>query len=235
MSNKLKYRTYVRSIEQKMFISEKRIFKIYREDVKMKILARGAEAVIYKTDKKVVKDRIKKGYRLPELDKQLRRRRTRLEARLISAASRAGVHTPKILDQSETKLVFEFIDGPKIRDWLEQKRTKKEIEEVCQKIGQEISKLHSADIIHSDLTTSNMILKDKEIYFIDFGLGMRSNRIEDKAVDIHLFKECLKSKHYVIWQLCWKAFLRGYKPQNVNEILKRLELVEQRGRYKRNL
>jgi len=34
----------------------------------MKILARGAEAIIYKTDNRIIKDRIRKSYRLPELD-----------------------------------------------------------------------------------------------------------------------------------------------------------------------
>lgn len=198
----------------------------------MKILARGAEAVIYRTDNKVVKDRIKKRYRLHELDERLRRQRTRSEARLTAAAAKAGVHTPQILAQSETKLVFEFIDGLKIRDWLAARHTKKKIEQLCREIGRAVTKLHSADIVHGDLTTSNMILKGRDVYIIDFGLGSRSTRIEDKAVDLHLFKECLKSKHFKIWELCWRAFLKGYKPENRQEILRRLEVVEARGRYK---
>ena len=35
----------------------------------------------------------------------------------------------------------------------------------------------------------------KKFFFIDFGLGFHSNRIEDKAVDLHLIKEALEAKH----------------------------------------
>jgi TP53 regulating kinase-like protein len=31
--------------------------------------------------------------------------------------------------------------------------------------------LHGVNIIHGDLTTSNMIYKDEDIYLLDFGLG----------------------------------------------------------------
>lgn len=195
----------------------------------MKILARGAEAILYKTDDKVIKDRISKSYRIKEIDDKLRKRRTKLEAKLLSEAARAGVPTPRILETEKTKLIFEFIDGVKIRDWLEQEKDKRKIKKICKEIGESVAKLHSANIIHGDLTTSNMILKDKKVYFIDFGLGMHSQRIEDKAVDLHLFKECLKSKHYKIWKLCWESFLLGYKNK---EVLKRLAIVEGRGRYK---
>ena len=47
------------------------------------ILQQGAEAIIYKIDNKVVKDRIKKSYRIPELDLKIRRRRTKAEAKLL--------------------------------------------------------------------------------------------------------------------------------------------------------
>lgn len=34
-----------------------------------------------------------------------------------------------------------------------------------------IFRLHQQGIIHGDLTTSNMILKDNKLYLIDFGLS----------------------------------------------------------------
>lgn len=80
-----------------------------------------------------------------------------------------------------------------------------------------------------DLTTSNMISKGKAVYFIDFGLSEHSDRIEDKAVDLHLLKECLRSKHFDIWEACWRIFEAHYKNKAV---LDRLKKVEQRGRYK---
>jgi bifunctional N6-L-threonylcarbamoyladenine synthase / protein kinase Bud32 len=189
----------------------------------VKLIAQGAEAKIYESGSKIVKDRIKKGYRLPEIDKKLRRTRTRAEARLIRMASRAGVPVPKILevDDKQMKLEIENIEGSKVRDVL--------TPEMCKLIGKELLKLHKANIVHGDLTTSNMILRGKEVVLIDFGLSQYSEKVEDKAVDIHLFKECLKSKHFDIWLSCWKHFLQSYKSK---DILKRLEIVERRGKYK---
>ena len=93
--------------------------------------------------------------------------------------------------------------------------------------------MHQQGIIHGDLTTSNMILseKDKKVYFIDFGLAFHSIKTEDKAVDIHLLKEALQSKHFLIANEIWKEFVRVYGKQN-KEVLERLEKVEKRGRYK---
>ncbi|MBD3263170.1 Kae1-associated serine/threonine protein kinase [Candidatus Woesearchaeota archaeon] len=195
----------------------------------MEKIAQGAEAILYKTDNQIIKDRISKDYRIKQIDDKLRKSRTKLEAKLISAASRTGVKTPNIIEQKKTKLILEFIDGIKVRDWLDAEKDKTQIKNVCKKIGNSVKKLHHIDVIHGDLTTSNMIKRNNEVVFIDFGLGARSQRIEDKAVDLHLFKECLKSKHYKIWKICWKAFKESYKHKKVFEQLKK---VESRGRYK---
>lgn len=189
----------------------------------MKLLAQGAEAKIYVKGDIIIKDRVKKSYRLPEIDLKLRKSRTRAEARLISKAARAKVNVPQVLNANDKtmKLELEKIEGSKVRDVL--------TPEMCKLIGKELLKLHKANIVHGDLTTSNMILRGKEVVLIDFGLSQYSEKVEDKAVDIHLFKECLKSKHFDIWLSCWKHFLQSYKSK---DILKRLEIVERRGKYK---
>ncbi len=68
---------------------------------------------------------------------------------------------------------------------------------IFKEIGNLIGKMHNQNIIHGDLTTSNMIVNsnEKKIYFIDFGLSFFSEKIEDKAVDLHLLKRALESKH----------------------------------------
>ena len=110
---------------------------------------------------------------------------------------------------------------------------------VCKKIGKSISKIHDIDIIHGDLTTSNMILKKKnkkenKVYFIDFGLSFHSHRIEDKAVDLHLLRQAFESKHFKRWDKYFKAVISSYKKSNhARDVLKQLEKVEMRGRYKR--
>ncbi|KAF8962910.1 hypothetical protein BDZ97DRAFT_1823370 [Flammula alnicola] len=74
-------------------------------------------------------------------------------------------------------------------------------------IGIEIAKMHLADIIHGDLTTSNMMLRhptsfystdsnlSTELVLIDFGLSYHSTLIEDKAVDLYVLERAFASTH----------------------------------------
>ena len=192
----------------------------------MKFIAEGAEAKVYLDKNKIIKDRVKKAYRLPIIDENLRKLRTRSEAKLIREAERAGVNVPAVLETNDKtfKLEIEFLDGEKVRDVLDENW------KLGEKIGEQIYKLHSRKIVHGDLTTSNMILKNNKIYLIDFGLGMITDRAEDMAVDLHLFKECLISRHNSVWQKVWRGFLTSYKNEKV---LKHLKKVEARGRYKK--
>ena len=81
------------------------------------------------------------------------------------------------------------------------------------------------------MTTSNIILRGGKPYFIDFGLGFISAKMEDKAVDLHLLKQALFSKHHEIAEGCFDEILKNYEPSK--EFLERFEKVEGRGRYKR--
>ena len=191
--------------------------------------AKGAEAEIKREDDKVIKDRVKKGYRLEQLDKTLRQRRTKQESKLLREARRAGVATPQVLEEGKTTIEMEFIDGEKVRDVFD-----KAVVEIATLIGKNIGILHQYDIIHGDLTTSNMILKDGRIYFIDFGLGFVSKRLEDKANDLYLLEEVLESTHFSVFKEAWKAILEAYKAQypDGEKAIKVLLEVEKRGRYK---
>ena len=78
-----------------------------------------------------------------------------------------------------------------------------------------------------------MILKDEDIYFIDFGLGFISRKVEDKAVDLHLLKQALEAKHFKHWKILFDDVLNGYGiSKDAERVLKQLEKVEKRGRYK---
>ena len=196
------------------------------------IIGRGAEAIIYQINNKIVKDRISKSYRHPELDRKIIKRRTKSEAKIINKLQKI-IPVPKLLaDPGQGRMIhMELIQGQKLSEHLD---TLKNKEKICEKIGENIAKLHDNDIIHGDLTTSNMILSENKVYFIDFGLGFTSKRIEDKAVDLHLLRQALESKHYDIWEKCFEAALKGYKqsyPEH-NLVLNRLEKVEARGRNK---
>jgi len=196
----------------------------------MKQIAQGAEAKIFLDDRKIVKDRVVKSYRLKEIDDRLRKFRTKREAKVISKLKEKGMDVPSILfcDEKE-RIEMDFIDGEKVRDVLSDDN----YEELCKEIGEKIAVIHNSGIIHGDLTTSNMIFKDK-VWFIDFGLSFFSSKVEDMAVDIHLLRCALESKHYKIWEKCYKVCFDSYldKCDKGEEVLKRLEVVEKRGRYK---
>lgn len=197
-----------------------------------KEIGRGAEAVIY-FDKNVVKDRIKKRYRIKEIDDKLRKSRTRREAKIFEKLAEIGFPAPKLINTNKTDLIeMGFINGSLLRDVLNKKNHKK----LMRELGNKIATLHNNNIIHGDLTTSNFILGkgDNKIYFIDFGLSFFSNKVEDKAVDLHLLKQALESKHFQIWEKCFDAALDGYKKaKDYSEVLERFNRVETRGRYKR--
>ncbi len=197
----------------------------------MKLISQGAEAKLYSDGKEVVKERLSKGYRVPELDKSLRQFRTRREAKVLEKVKEIGILAPELISScdKEMKIKMKFIDGEKLRDCL--------TPELSKKAGEIVGKLHDNIIIHSDLTTSNMLVKNKEIYLIDFGLSFFSEKIEDMAVDLHLFDKALESRHSEIYSKCFDSFIDGYKNSfsKAADVLKRLEVVNQRGRYKKSI
>ena len=198
-----------------------------------RIIGSGAEAVIY-LDKNAIKDRVRKSHRIKEIDERLRKSRTRREAKIFDKLAAMDFPAPRLVKSDDKEILeMKFIKGQKIRDILE----KSDYVGLSREIGKKIAVLHNNEMIHGDLTTSNMILEDssKQIHFIDFGLGFFSHKIEDMAVDLHLLKQALESKHYTIWEECFKAALDAYKNESKcgDLVLERLEIVEGRGRYKR--
>ena len=200
--------------------------------MKQKIIAQGAEALLIHQDGKLIKRRIPKGYRHPDLDKKIRIRRTRSEAKLLEKTGKI-INIPKVLkvDEKKSEIDMEFISGKKLSEYLDEFPLDEQ-EKLCFQIGENVAVIHENDIIHGDLTTSNMILKGKKIYFIDFGLGFHSARIEDKAVDLHLLRQALESKHFKRWQTLFDAVLLGYKKLGDEAVILQLKKVESRGRYK---
>jgi len=196
----------------------------------MKLIGHGAEAKVYEKKDSILKERLRKKYRHPSIDIKLRKLRTRSEAKLLKKVLSLGINVPKVLKSDDKKMILELekINGIKVRDILDgsEEDLKKNI---CNEIGKIIKKLHQNNIIHGDLTTSNMIWNSK-LFLIDFGLGKISNRIEDKAVDVHLLKECLKSKHHIHWLTYWSAFKKSY---GLKKTFDQLEKVEARARYNR--
>lgn len=104
---------------------------------------------------------------------------------------------------------MQFLDGQRLSVHLDSLPLTKQ-EKICKQIGENIAKLHDVEIIHGDLTTSNMILQGSKVYFIDFGLGFISPKVEDKAVDLHVLRQALEAKHFKHWQDLFAQVLAGY-------------------------
>jgi len=191
----------------------------------MKVLAQGAEAKVYLEDNKIIKERIEKKYRIKELDEFLRKTRTKKEIKLLSDLRRHGLNVPRVIDYSKFKIVMEFIEGKKLKDVLNTKNYKI----FSREIGRSVAKMHKADIVHGDLTTANIIVRDNELYFIDFGLGTETKNLEQKAADLLTLYQNFKSVHPKLD--CWKYFLEGYKNKETKKILFVFEKMLKRRRY----
>nr|GAT55353.1 bud32 protein kinase [Mycena chlorophos] len=198
------------------------------------LISQGAEAKVYKarltsdeSDPPVLlKHRFQKGYRHPSLDSSLTRSRVTGEARALVKCLRAGVNVPglRMVDAAEGILGIEWIDGLSVRKLLPGGTPEEEDEEeedtpeplteygisvdvLMRLIGQELAKLHLADVIHGDLTTSNMMLRHPrsfashdsslptQLVLIDFGLSYHSSLVEDKAVDLYVLERAFASTH----------------------------------------
>ncbi len=181
----------------------------------------GGEAEVVIGDVVVKRRRVKR-YRIREIDEVLRLKRTRTEAKLISLARRLGVPTPIVLDVEEDTIVMERIHGIPVKECMS--------EEISREIGRLVAKMHNANIVHGDLTPMNMILSNDKIYFVDFGLAFIDNRVEAKGVDVHVYFESLKAG-FEDWEKLKKAFIEGYLEVGREEVIRRAEEIEERGRY----
>lgn len=194
------------------------------------IIGRGAESVIERHNDVVLKKRISKGYRISQIDIPIRRFRTRREAKVMEKLS-TSLDVPKIIEVDDKNMMIkmEFIDGQKLVDIFDGS-----YKEICFEIGKIVAKVHNANVIHGDLTTSNMILHSGKIYLIDFGLSSFSERIEDFAVDLHLLFQAISSKHFRVYEDARRMILDSYYKECLSgkSVLKRLEEVEKRGRNK---
>lgn len=161
------------------------------------------------------------------LDDDLRKRRTISESRMITLAKEFGLRTPYIyfVDPLRAEIVMEFISGIRASNVL--------TSSICFDIGKFVSTLHLFNIIHGDVTPSNFIV-NRKITMIDMGLSFYSTRKEDKAMDIRLFKEILKSTYHNSYTEFFETFLDGYRSINSKElekILKRVDEIDTRKRY----
>ncbi len=199
----------------------------------MQLIRQGAEAKLFRAEFQgnpaLLKARVPKGYRNRQLGEILRSTRTTGEANLLRKARGLGIKTPLLysVDREKKEILMQFIDGPRLKDVLEKRNLG-----LCRKVGQDIALMHGNNLIHGDLTTSNILVKGKELYFIDFGLGKSSGKDEDKAVDLLVFRKTFEATHVDLMPGGWELILEGYLAKaGSKRVLQQMKRVEERVRY----
>ncbi|XP_005093290.1 EKC/KEOPS complex subunit TP53RK [Aplysia californica] len=215
------------------------------------LLKQGAEARLFKADfygrPCIVKERFKKNYRHPTLDNTLTAQRLKSEVRANLRCRMAGILTPTVymVNFENSSIYMELVDDAiTVREHIagvqEQDRSTANdvLKPLAVKIGQTLSKMHENNIIHGDLTTSNMLLKgepsDVKLLLIDFGLSSFEASAEDKGVDLYVLERAFLSSHPNTQQL-FDCILKSYRESTKNkkscaEIISKLDEVRLRGR-----
>ena len=180
--------------------------------------------------RRVVKRRIPKRYRHPELDRALRRDRTVAEARLTSEARRAGVPAPLVydVDVPAATLTLQHVGDRDLAAALDERWTAA--------VGRHLARLHGAGIVHGDPTTRNVRIEggeggDERAILIDFGLASHTGHVEDHAMDLHVFEGSVRATA-TDPDPPIEAFEAGYAEAGDGDVLDRLREVEGRGRYR---
>jgi TP53 regulating kinase-like protein len=207
------------------------------------ILRQGAEAKLYigsyRGQQCLVKERFSKKYRLEVLDNSLTKSRINGERRASERCQKAGILVPKIIhvDIEDRKIYMEYFEHAiTAKDFIiEAEKDNEKLKELTKRIGNAVGKMHTNNIIHGDLTTSNMLINkneaDYDMIMIDFGLSSYSMSNEDKGVDLYVLERALISTHSTLPHL-FEDILAFYKETNPKseETIKKFEEVRARGR-----
>lgn len=200
------------------------------------LLKRGAESELYLIDWygviAISKIRVPKKYRHDAIDICLRKQRTIHEANLLSHAKFLGINTPFIyfIDAHNFEIIMERIPGKTLKEDYSPNH--------FITVGKMIGLLHMNNLIHGDITTSNFIVSNNsQISLIDFGLSFFSERYEDKAADLRLFKEILVSTLADEFEASFHNFCVGYYKvyDKAPKIINTIKEIEKRGRYSRSV
>ena len=192
------------------------------------IIHLGAEAEV-STGKWYGRDAIQKirkprGWRHPDLDKQLTNRRMTNEIKLTIWLSNNDAPVPAIwdVDLEEGKIIMEQIDGKPLIQILNEKQHD---DITLKNVGKSIRILHRNAINHGDLSTNNIIITPQNnAYLIDLGLASRDYELEGYGVDLHVLHEIFRASHPSV-ENAMELVLEGYVSLDNEFVHKLLVLV----------
>ena len=102
-------------------------------------------------------------YRHPILNKKLTRQRLGMEVKGMMKARKLGIRTPTVLlvDTETNSIIMDRVEGITVKDWLRKgKYTEEELGRVLSAIGTQVAAMHDGSLVHGDLTTSNIIIRE---------------------------------------------------------------------------
>ena len=109
------------------------------------------------------------------------------------------------------------------------------LEDLCYNVGYTIALLHNGDIVHGDLTSSNVLVMKRidkyDCVMIDFGLSPNSSLVEDKGVDLYVLEKAFLSTHPNSQDL-FDKILAGYcsVARGQKAVIAKLHEIRLRGR-----
>lgn len=217
------------------------------------IMLQGAEAKLFRMNfhgfEALVKERFSKKYRHPQLDKVLTQQRINAEVRALTRCRMAGIPVPTLyfVDQEKNCLIMEYLENSmtvrdfiltRVADWQTNPDSEAKVKQVTSNVGKLLARMHKENIIHGDLTTSNMLLSDpsdlNSMTLIDFGLSSYENVAEHKGVDLYVLERAFLSTHPNAERLFNDSLLAAYRQagdkKTIVEVMAKLEEVRMRGR-----
>ena len=164
-----------------------------------KTLHEGAEATVtagsWLGRPAVLKMRRPRGYRHPDLDRNLTRQRLSVEARVLARLQSSAFPSPALfdLDLEGGWMLLARIDGRPLYEMLNDTPVD---DASMANVGALIRRLHELDISHGDMTTHNILVDVVgSLSFIDFGLARISPELEHLGLDLQVLNECLTASH----------------------------------------
>ena len=194
----------------------------------------------------VLKKRRPRGWRHPDLDASLTKKRMTNEIKLTIWLASRGAPVPAIwdVDIEESKIIMEKIEGKTLIEILQ---SNEHDEKLLIDVGRAIRELHRNAVNHGDLSTNNILVTNKrEVILIDLGLSSREYDVEGFGIDLHVLHEILRASHPNVkgaMDLVLKGYVAldeelgkpiaapGGMPPDAVDVVKRLNQIMTRVRY----
>ncbi|VDN04860.1 unnamed protein product [Thelazia callipaeda] len=211
----------------------------------------GAESRIYRCvyfgRKAVIKERFAKNYRHPSLHITLTKERLKAELNALNKCKTIGINVPAVYFVNTDQNYFimeEIYSAITARQFINYCKSQNNFEQLATDFGIELgrilAKLHFAGIMHGDLTTSNILLRNENpamITLIDFGLAESNATVECKGVDLYVLERAITSTHSEA-EFFFDSVMKGYKLFNKKQydvVHKKLLEIQKRGRKREML